>query len=46
MVCGFYFYASYRTPPCHLLNWTEFRVVFFDGFNRFMIAIHSGGCGQ
>jgi hypothetical protein len=46
MAGGFYLYASYRTPPGHLLNWSEFRAVFFDVFNRLMIAIHAGGCGQ
>jgi hypothetical protein len=42
----FYLYASYRTPPGHLLNWSEFRAVFFDVFNHLMIATHAGGCGQ
>jgi hypothetical protein len=46
MAVGLYLYGSYRTPPGHLLNWSEFRAVFFDVFNRLMIAIHSGGCGQ
>lgn len=46
MVGGLYLWASYHEPHGHLLNWPEFRAVFFDVFNRFIQHLGAMGCGQ
>jgi hypothetical protein len=43
---AFYFWASYRVPPGHLLNWHEFWPILVNTFNLLMSRILAGGCGQ